>query len=94
MEINCKDPVILNQWHPVSSLDVLTVDIVENTILLESNISFQLNSKEEVAAWLSLDDEKTLLPARISYGFIWVSLEILQKIFSFFQNLVNQIGKM
>ncbi len=74
MEINCKDPVILNQWHPVSSLDVLTVDTVENTILLESKISFQLNSKEDVAAWLSLDDEKTLLPARISYGFIWVSL--------------------
>ena len=74
MEINCKDPVILNQWHPVSSLDVLTMDTVENTILLESKISFQLNSKEEVTAWLSLDDEKTLLPTRISYGFIWVSL--------------------
>ena len=74
MEINCKDPVILNQWHPVSSLDVLTMDTVENTILLESKICFQLNSKEEVTAWLSLDDEKTLLPARISYGFIWVSL--------------------
>ena len=74
MEINCKDPVILNQWHPVSSLDVLTVGTVENTILLESKISFQLNSKEEVTAWLSLDDEKTLLPTRISYGFIWVSL--------------------
>ena len=74
MEISCKDPVILNQWHPVSSLDVLAVDTVENTILLESKISFQLNSKEEVTAWLSLDDEKTLLPTRISYGFIWVSL--------------------
>ena len=74
MEISCKDPVILNQWHPVSSLDVLTMDTVENTILLESKISFQLNSKEEVTAWLSLDDEKTLLPTRISYGFIWVSL--------------------
>ena len=74
MEISCKDPVILNQWHPVSSLDVLTMDTVENTILLESKISFQLNSKGEVTAWLSLDDEKTLLPTRISYGFIWVSL--------------------
>jgi phenylpropionate dioxygenase-like ring-hydroxylating dioxygenase large terminal subunit len=74
MEISCKDPVILNQWHPVSSLDVLTMDTVENTILLESKISFQLDSKEEVTAWLSLDDEKTLLPTRISYGFIWVSL--------------------
>lgn len=74
MEISCKDPVILNQWHPVSSLDVLTMDTVENTILLESKISFKLNSKEEVVAWLSLDDKKTLLPTRISYGFIWVSL--------------------
>lgn len=74
MKISCKDPVILNQWHPVSSLDVLTMDTVENTILLESKISFKLNSKEEVVAWLSLDDKKTLLPTRISYGFIWVSL--------------------
>ena len=58
MEISCKDPVILNQWHPVSSLDVLTMDTVENTILLESKISFKLKSKEEAAAWLSLDDKK------------------------------------
>lgn len=74
MKISCEDQVILNQWHPISSLDVLTVGVIENTVLLDSKISYQLNSKKEVLVWLRLDEKKTLLPTRISYGFIWVSL--------------------
>ncbi len=74
MKISCEDQVILNQWHPISSLDVLTVGVIDNTVLLDSKISYQLNSKKEVLVWLRLDEKKTLLPTRISYGFIWVSL--------------------
>ena len=74
MKISCEDQVILNQWHPISSLDVLTVGVIDNTVLLDSKISYQLNSKKEVLVWLRLDENKTLLPTRISYGFIWVSL--------------------
>ena len=74
MKISCEDQVILNQWHPISSLDVLTVGVIENTVLLDSKISYQLNSKKEVLVWLRLDEKKTLLPTRISYGFIWISL--------------------
>ena len=74
MKISCEDQVILNQWHPISSLDVLTVGVIDNTVLLDTKISYQLNSKKEVLVWLRLDENKTLLPTRISYGFIWVSL--------------------
>ena len=74
MKMSCEDQVILNQWHPISSLDVLTVGVIDNTVLLDSKISYQLNSKKEVLVWLRLDEKKTLLPTRISYGFIWVSL--------------------
>jgi phenylpropionate dioxygenase-like ring-hydroxylating dioxygenase large terminal subunit len=74
MKISCEDQVILNQWHPISSLDVLTVGVIDNTVLLDTKISYQLNSKKEVLVWLRLDEKKTLLPTRISYGFIWVSL--------------------
>ena len=74
MKISCEDQVILNQWHPISSLDVLTVGVIDNTVLLDSKISYQLNSKKEVLVWLRLDEKKTLLPTRISYGFIWISL--------------------
>ena len=51
-----------------------TVGVIDNTVLLDSKISYQLNSKKEVLVWLRLDEKKTLLPTRISYGFIWVSL--------------------
>ena len=74
MKISCEDQVILNQWHPISSLDVLTVGVIDNTVLLDTKISYQLNSKKEVLVWLRLDEKKTLLPTRISYGFIWISL--------------------
>ena len=74
MKISCEDQVILNQWHPISSLDVLTVGVIDNTVLLDTKISYQLNSKKEVLVWLRLDEKKTLLPTLISYGFIWVSL--------------------
>ena len=72
--MSCEDQVILNQWHPISSLDVLKVGVIDNTVLLGSKISYQLISKKEVLVWLKLDEKKTLLPTRISYGFIWVSL--------------------
>jgi len=74
MKIICEDQVILNQWHPITSLDVLTVGTVDNTILLDAKISFQLLSSKEASAWLTFDEKKTLLPIRICYGFIWVSL--------------------
>ena len=41
MKISCEDQVILNQWHPISSLDVLTVGVIDNTVLLDSKISYQ-----------------------------------------------------
>ena len=61
MKISCEDQVILNQWHPISSLDVLTVGVIDNTVLLGSKISYQLNSKKEVLVWLRLDEKLSLI---------------------------------
>ena len=72
--ICCDDSVILNQWHPISSLDVLHIGNLDKTVLLDTMICFQLNGVGDVSVWLQSDILKTLLPTRISYGFVWVCL--------------------
>ena len=41
--IGCDVSVILNQWHPISSLDVLHIGNLDKTVLLDTMICFQLN---------------------------------------------------
>ena len=53
--ISCDDSVILNQWHPISSLDVLHIGNLGKTVLLDSMICFQLNGVGDVSVWLQSD---------------------------------------
>lgn len=70
MKIGCNDKVILDQWHPISSVDVLQIGDIHNTVLLDTDISYQLDVNGDALAWLLFDNSKTLLPIRIFYGFL------------------------
>ena len=70
----CNDRVILNQWHPISSIDELENSKQINTILLEEPLTFAKNSSEEVLIWRSSDKSKKRLPAKLCYGYLWTSL--------------------
>ena len=59
----CKDKVILDQWHPISSIDDLKNNKQGNTVLLEEELSFKRQSNEEVLIWKSSDPSKKLLQA-------------------------------
>ena len=70
----CTDKVILNQWHPISSVDDLKNGEQGNTILLEEDLSFNKISDEEVLIWKSADSSKKLLQAKLKYGYLWTTL--------------------
>ena len=70
----CKDKVILNQWHPISSIDDLQNNEQGDTILLEEELSFERGSNKEVLIWRSADPSKKLLRAKLKYGYLWTSL--------------------
>ena len=70
----CKDIVILNQWHPISSVDDLENNACLDTILLEENISFKKISNDTVLIWRCDDPLKQLLPVKLAYGYLWTSL--------------------
>ena len=70
----CKDNVILDQWHPVSSVDDLKKQKKITTILLEEHLTCNEGSNGEAHVWKSIDPAKKLLPAKLAYGFLWASL--------------------
>ena len=70
----CKDNVILNQWHPISSIDDLKNNKQINTTLLEENLTCKINSSGEFLLWRSIDNQKKLLPTKSAYGYLWTSL--------------------
>ncbi len=70
----CKDDVILNQWHPVSSIDDLKINKQINTILLEERLTCLENLPGEFSIWMTIDNTKKMLPSKIAYGYLWTSL--------------------
>lgn len=80
----CKDKVILDQWHPISSIDELRNGKEHNTILLEEPISYKKASNEEILVWRGNDTSRKLLPFKLEYGYLWTSLGFPPpKLFSF-----------
>ncbi len=81
----CQDPVVLNQWHPLSSLDEVVAGRVHVTTLLDASLSYGVDLEGTAHVWHS---EKRLpaksafggeeleqeLPALIAHGHIWTSL--------------------
>ena len=73
MKLACDDPVILNQWHPLSSFDEIAVGATHHTVLLEQPVSYQMTSVGDVSVWLR-DDISCALPLKRAYGFLWTCL--------------------
>lgn len=84
-EAKCKDPVILNLWHPLAAIAEMPAGRVVDTVLLEERVSFAVDADGKVAAWRSrpeLGSGDTVdlakldgtLPAKSAYGYVWTSL--------------------
>lgn len=84
-EAKCKDPVILNLWHPIGAVAETVPGRVAETVLLEERVSFALDEAGNAAAWRSRPDLKAgdvvepafvkgNLPVKLAYGYLWTSL--------------------
>lgn len=84
-EAKCKDPVILNLWHPLAAIAEMPAGRVVDTVLLEERVSFAVDGDGKVAAWRSrpelgsgdpvdLTKLDGTLPAKSAYGYVWTSL--------------------
>ncbi|WP_116599114.1 aromatic ring-hydroxylating oxygenase subunit alpha [Primorskyibacter marinus] len=94
-ELKCTDPVILNQWHPLSSIDEITPGLIHSTMLLEENISYGMDTDGNAYAWpfdnqlptrsrLTSKTVRNPLPIHIAHGYVWTSLgEPPETLFSF-----------
>ena len=94
-DMKCTDPVILNQWHPLSSLEEMKAGIVQTTRLLDTGLSYGMDKDGTLAVWRSEADTKDLspfqaasienpLPVRHEHGYLWTSLgEPPETLFSF-----------
>jgi phenylpropionate dioxygenase-like ring-hydroxylating dioxygenase large terminal subunit len=85
IQAKCKDPVILNLWHPIGAVSEAPVGKVVNTVLLEEQISFAVDAEGKACVWRSRPDFKAGdavdlgaiargLPAKNAYGYLWTSL--------------------
>lgn len=89
------DPVILNQWHPLTSLEEMAVGKVHTTRLLDATVSYGVDQEGTLAAWLAEPDKlagtafftaslTNPLPVKLAHGYLWTSLgEAPSELFSF-----------
>ena len=78
MHTLCLDPVMLNQWHPISAIDILTIGKNYHTTLLGEEVTYIVKETDIVLVWRS-NSPKIFLPIKLEYGFLWVSLGIPPK---------------
>ena len=81
----CSDSVILDQWHPLGSMDETEPDHVHSTMLLEERVSFGTDGNGNAYVWRQDDRLPTggafatgslpgLLPTLVAHGYVWTSL--------------------
>ena len=106
LDMTCTDPVIVNQWHPLSSLEEINKGIVHTTQLLANPVSYGLDIDGTLAAWISNTELKPgspfhatslkePLPVKNGHGYLWTCLgEPPKPLFSFdeFYAAVTQYG--
>lgn len=84
-EAKCKDPVILNLWHPLGAVAEMPVGTVVDTMLLEERVSFAVDARGTAVAWRSRPELRAgdpvdpgaltdTLPAKSAYGYVWTCL--------------------
>ena len=85
MTQTCNDPVILNQWHPLTSIDEIETGLVHDTVLLEQPVSYAMDADGGLHVWhrstalpahAPFDQAKrgNALPARQEHGYLWTCL--------------------
>ncbi len=70
----CNDLAVLNQWHPITSTDVLLSNDINETILLGEPLFYRKTGKFKFIVWKKNNREQESLPVLCSYGYLWVSL--------------------
>ncbi len=89
------DPVILNLWHPLCSVEEIVPKTVHQTVLLEERISYAIDDNGQPLVWQSSEEEKpgqafqpsdhsdTVL-SKLEYDYVWACLgDTPQRLFSF-----------
>ena len=82
MTQTCNDPVILNEWHPLTSVDEITQGLVHDTVLLELALSYAMDGDGALHVWhrtpklpahAPFDPVKAgnALPTRYEHGYLW-----------------------
>ena len=67
--LTCFDKILLNDWHVVTSLEVLSLKVRIKTILFEHPILISLNTKGKPIVSNAVDGKK--MPSKVKYGFVW-----------------------
>jgi phenylpropionate dioxygenase-like ring-hydroxylating dioxygenase large terminal subunit len=95
LDLHCKDPVIVNQWHPLSSVEEVKPGVVHTTRLLDVSISYGIDRDGTFSAWFSDGSLKAgqpfnaanlsaTLPVKHAHGHLWTCLgEPPEGLFSF-----------
>lgn len=84
MTANCNDPIILDQWHPLTSIDEIAVGDVHHTVLLEKPVSYAMTAQGDCWVWSRSDqlnarpfDQSEVtdpLPIKRAHGYLWTCL--------------------
>lgn len=67
----CRDPVVLDQWHPIVAVDEIHTGI--QTTLLGEDIAIAIRDDSPMA-WLGNGSDGRQLPVRTDFGYLWTSL--------------------
>jgi phenylpropionate dioxygenase-like ring-hydroxylating dioxygenase large terminal subunit len=66
----CTDPVILDQWHPLTDLERAVAGVEYESTLLGERVAYTLGPDDEPSAWTSTRQ----LPTKRWYGYLWACL--------------------
>ena len=66
----CTDPVILDQWHPLTDLERAVAGVEYESTLLGERVAYTFGPDDEPSAWTSTRQ----LPTRRQYGYLWACL--------------------
>ncbi len=70
----CKDPVILDQWHPLVPFDEIAHGETRTAILLGEQLGFTLDADGNATVWRADDLTAEPLPILVQYLYVWVCL--------------------
>jgi len=84
--VRCADPVVLDQWHPISALAEIAVDTVHKTLLLGEVVLYSIDGDGRPAIWraaehpfeagesVRLETVTVRLPVLTQFGYLWCCL--------------------